>query len=111
MNDADVEQDIADYIVFPKPLDGVTAPKLNALFTEKDGKITVVNLLDDGAAKKAGLKVGDVLLSLDNANIKNVEDVKLVLFFKKKNDMLKVKVMRKRFFLGDTEKEFEIKLP
>ncbi len=111
LNDADVERDIADYIVFPKPLDGVTAPKLNALFAERDGKVGIVNLSDDSVAKKAGLKVGDVLLSLDGQNIKSVEDAKLALFFKKKNDVLRVKVMRKRFLLGDTEKEFEIKLP
>jgi aminopeptidase N len=111
LNDADVEQDIADYIVFPKPLDGVTAPKLNVLFTEKDGKISIADFSDESISKKAGLKVGDVLLSLDGANMKSVEEVKLALFFKKKNDTLKVKVMRRRFFLGDTEKEFEIKLP
>lgn len=111
LNDADVERDIADYIVFPKPLDGVTAPKLNVLFAEKDGKVSIADFSDGSISKKAGLKVGDVLLSLDGANIKSVEDAKLVLFFKKKNDILKVKVMRRRFFLGDTEKEFEIKLP
>lgn len=111
LNDADVERDIADYIVFPQPLDSVTAPKLNALFTEKDGKVTIASLSDDGISKKAGLKVGDVLLSLDGENIRSVEDAKLALFFKKKNDMLKAKVIRKRFLLGDTEKEFDIKLP
>ena len=111
LNDADVEQDIADYIVFPKPLGGVTAPKLNALFTEEHGKVGIANFSDGSISKKAGLKIGDVLLSLDGTSMKSVEDVKLALFFKKKNDILRVKVMRKRFFLGDTEKEFEIKLP
>lgn len=110
MNDAEVEPGIADYIVFPQPLEGVSAPKLMASFTETDGKVGVADFGKDSVAKKAGLKIGDVVALVEGAPVNTVEDIKIALFYKKKNDILKVKVVRKRFLLGDKEMEFEVKL-
>ena len=49
-------------------------------------------------------------MSLDGVPVQSVEDVKITLFYKKKDDILKVRVVRKRFFLGDKDMEFEVKL-
>jgi len=37
--------------------------------------------------------------------------LKIALFYKKKDESVRVKVVRKRFLLGDKEMEFEVKLP
>jgi hypothetical protein len=42
--------------------------------------------------------------------VESVEDLKLELFFKKKDDVAKVKVLRKRFLLGKKELDFDVKL-
>ncbi len=110
LSDADVERGAADYIVYPPSLDGVTAPRLMAMLEEKDGKVGITAFSRESPAEQAGLKIGDVLVSLDGAPVKSVEDIKLALFYKKKDDILKVKAVRKRFLLGDKVMEFEVKL-
>lgn len=108
--DLDIDKNIADYVVFPKPLDGVTAPKLMILLREYHGKITVEGFPENSISEKAGLKEGDVILSLDDVPIRNINDLRLHLFYKKSGDIVKAKILRKRFLLGDKEMEFEIRL-
>ncbi len=110
LNDGPLVKDIAHYLIFPQPLDGVTAPRIMALLSEEDGKITIVGFAKDSVSEKAGIKVGDTLVSLDGVPISSMEDIKLFLFYKKKEEPLKVKVERKRFLLGDKEMEFEVHL-
>jgi aminopeptidase N len=110
LNDGDVEQDIADFIIFPQPLDGVTAPKLMATFTEEKERLLFKDFVNDSPAKAAGIKADDVLISLDGTIAQTISDVRLALFYKDKGDIIKVKVMRKRFILGEKEMEFEVKL-
>jgi uncharacterized iron-regulated protein len=110
LNDGELEKDIANYLVFPQPLDGVTTPKIMALLSEKDGKIMITGFPKESVSEKAGLKVGDTLISLDGVPVTSVEDIKLFLFYKKKEEPLKVNVVRKRFLLGGREMEFEVHL-
>ncbi len=55
----------------------------------------VPNFTEESVSEKAGLKV---------------EDVRIQLFYKKEGETLRVRVIRKRFLLGSTEKEFEVTL-
>lgn len=110
LNDVDFEKDIAQYIVFPKPIEGVKPAKLMALLKDEGGKVAVSELPEGSISGKAGLKAGDVILSLDNVPVHTVDDVRIHMFYKKKGDTIRVKVIRKRFLLGDTEKELNITL-
>jgi aminopeptidase N len=110
LNDGDLVKDIAHYLVFPQFLDGVTAPKIMAFLSETDGKITVTGFPKDSVSEKAGIKVGDTLISLDGVPVSSMEDIRLFLFYKKKKDPLKVMVVRKRFLLGNREMTFEVNL-
>jgi membrane-associated protease RseP (regulator of RpoE activity) len=110
LNDGELEKDVAHYLVFPQPLDGVTAPKLMATFKEENGKIIFTDFAKDSPAKNAGLKKGDVLVTLDGRAVHDVPDIKLALFYRQKGDIIKVGVIRKRFLLGEKEMEFEVKL-
>jgi uncharacterized iron-regulated protein len=110
LNDGDIEQDIADFIIFPQPLEGMTAPRLLATFKEEQGRLLVNDFVQGSPAKAAGLKVSDMIVSLDGVPVTSLHDVKLALFYKDKGDIMKIKVARKRFLLGDKEMEFEVKL-
>lgn len=110
LNDGDIERDIADFIIFPQPLDGMTAPKLMATFKEEKGRMIFNDFVQDSPARAAGIRADDVLISLDGVPVKTIPDIKIALFFKNKGDIMKVKVARKRFLLGEKEMEFEVKL-
>lgn len=110
LNDADIEPGAANYIVYPRPLDGVTAPRLMVSLKELNSRLSIVDFQEGSVAKQAGLRAGDTILSVDNSAITTVEDLKLMLFYKKKGDVLAVKIMRKRFLLGDKEMEFTVTL-
>lgn len=110
LNDSDAERDIADYLVLPQALEGTPAPKIMASLKVENNRVSVTGLPEDSVSKKAGIKVGDTIVSLDGTNVESVEDIKLELFFKKKDDTMKVKILRKRLLLGDKEMEFDVKL-
>jgi uncharacterized iron-regulated protein len=111
LNDADADLDIGDYLVFPEALDGVKTPRLMVVLKEVGEKIIVADLPEDSISRKAGIKAGDTLVSLDGVLIKTMDDLKIELFYKKQGDIVSVKVTRKRFLLGDREMEFDVKLP
>jgi aminopeptidase N len=110
LNDSDPERDIANYLVKPQPLDGTPAPKLMAMLKVENKRVFVTSMAEDGVAKKAGIRTDDAILSFDGTTIESVEDLKLELFFKKKDDVVKIKVLRKQFLFGDKEMELEVKL-
>jgi uncharacterized iron-regulated protein len=111
LNDPDVDRDIGNYLVFPQTLEGMTAPRLMVALKESEGKVVITDLPGDSVSRKAGIKTGDVIVSLDGLSMQTSDDVKIALFYKKKGESARVKVVRKRFLLGDKEMEFEVMLP
>ncbi len=110
LNDSSVEADIAQYIVMPQPIEGVPAPRIMAALAVENNRVVVKDMPPDSVSRKAGIKNGDAILMFDGIPIQTIEDLKLELFFKKKDDVVKVKVLRKRFLFGDKEMEFDVKL-
>ena len=82
LNDGDADRDIANYLILPPALDGMTAPKLMAALKVEDKRVSVIDLPEDSVSKKAGIRPGDVILSLDNEKVESIEDIKLALFYK-----------------------------
>jgi uncharacterized iron-regulated protein len=101
--DDKVEEGIADYVVFPKPVEGFTTPKLMVFLKMKDGKFEIADFPEKSVSEKAGLKIGDIILFIDDIEMKSVEDIKIYLLYKRKGDKIKVKIDRK-------EKEMEIEV-
>lgn len=108
--DTNVDKEVADFVIYPKPLEGITSPKLMAYLKEEDGFIKVVGFQEDSISEKAGLKKGDTIISIDDMGIRTIEDLRIHLFYKKSGDTLRIKVLRKRFLFGEKEMVFEIKL-
>lgn len=109
--DSEVEQGIADYVVFPQALEGMTAPKIMAVLKDTGGKVSIADLPEGSVSKKAGIRVGDTVVSLDDVPVRSVDDIKIALFYKKRDETVRIKVVRNRFLLGERELELEVKLP
>ena len=110
LSDVAIEADIADFVVFPSSLDGMTSPKIMAVLKESGEQVSIADLPAGSVSKKAGIKVGDIVVSLDNTLIRSVDDIRIALFYKKSEDMVRIKVVRKRFLPGYAEIEFDVKL-
>jgi aminopeptidase N len=111
LNDADPDRQIGDYVIIPQALEGKKSPKLMVALKEDKETVTITDLPEDSIARKAGLKAGDVIRSLDNEQMRSIGDIKIALFYKNSGDSVKVTAVRKRFFLGERELTFDIKLP
>jgi uncharacterized iron-regulated protein len=102
----DIEQGIADFVLFPSPVEFIETPKLGVQLREEGGLVTIAAVSPQSPAERAGLREDDVIVSLDTEKVETVEDMKIHLLYKKKGDIVKVGVVRKRFLLGP--KEFEV---
>ncbi|MBI5666047.1 MAG: ChaN family lipoprotein [Nitrospirae bacterium] len=103
--DEDVEQGIADYVVFPKTVEGVTTPKLMVFLKAGEGRVTISGFPEKSVSEKAGLKAEDVILFVDDVEVKSVDDIRIYLLYKKTGDIVKVRILRKE---EDREKEMLI---
>jgi len=54
-------------------------------------------------AKSGGLKKGDILLSLNDWKIEDIDDVNIFMFDKKRGESITIKVLRKKFLVGYKE--------
>ncbi len=110
LSSGDIERDVADFILFPEPLPLPESPLLGVLLKEGDNKVIISSFAPDSVAEKAGLKEDDIILSIDDTAVKDIDDMRIFLFFKKKGDEILLKVLRKRFLFGPEEKEFKVTL-
>jgi S1-C subfamily serine protease len=110
LNDGDIDPGIADYLIFPPSLDGMTAPRLLATFKEEGGRFVFTDFVDASPAKAAGIRTGDALLALDGVPVFTIEEIKLALFYKSKGDTILATVARQRFLLGEKVMTVEVKL-
>ncbi len=110
LSSEDIEQDIADFVLYPVPIKPPRSPKLGVILREEEGKVKITSFIPGSISKKAGLKKNDIILSIDDTKIEGIDDIKIFLVFKKKGDDITVKVSRQRFLFGAVEKEFKITL-
>jgi uncharacterized iron-regulated protein len=105
--DADIEEGIADHVIFPKEAEGITSPKLMVFLKDEKGQPAVTGFPSDSVSENAGMKAGDAIISIDGMPVKSVEDIKIHLFYKKKGESASVKVKRK---IEEKEQVVELKV-
>jgi aminopeptidase N len=110
LNEGPVERGIADYTVFPKPVIAVTAPKLMVMLREEKDGLAITGFLPHSASEKAGLRKGDRIVALDGEKVKDMQEIRIALFFKKKGETLRMTVLRKKFLLGERALDVEVTL-
>jgi uncharacterized iron-regulated protein len=107
--DSEVKKGIADYVLFPAPVEGVTSPKLEVYLKEEKGRFRIAGFPGRSVSEKAGIKKGDVIISIDGTEIWSIDDIKIILLNKRKGDIVKVKVRRRTLGIS-REAEIEVTL-
>jgi aminopeptidase N len=110
LNDADLEEGVGDFVLFPGTLPGGTSPKLMIFLKEEAGKVEIAGFPEDSPSEKAGLKIGDMILAIDHQSIHSIEDVHIELLSQKKGEPVKLKILRKGFLGLTKEMDFRIML-
>lgn len=73
------------------------SPELRDYFgAPKDAGVLVESVQDDSPADKAGIKVGDIVLSADGDDVKSSADLRTALREKKEGDSVRIEVLRGR---------------
>jgi len=109
LNDIDLKKEIADYVLFPGTIPFETSPRFMVLLTETREKVEIAGFHPGSNSEKAGMRVGDIILSIDHVPIHEIDDVKIDLLSRKRGEKVKVRVLRKGFF-GTQKMEFEVVL-
>ncbi len=110
LNNSDVEENIADFILFPEPVEYPHSPKLMVFLEKEEGKVRIAGFPSDSLSEKAGLQKSDIIISMDGTKVEDIADIKIFLLDKKKGETITVTVMRDRFLFGPEEKEYRITL-
>jgi len=103
LNGDEPGEQIADFVLFPEPVAYREALRLMVQFKDEGKKLVIADFPKESISEKAGLKKGDLVLSIDGVPVEDVSDIKIHLLDKKKGDSVEVKVRRSRFLLGDKE--------
>jgi len=107
--DASLDDGIADHVVFPKSVEGITSPKLMVFLDIKEENLKISGFPESSVSEKAGLQTGDIIISMDGQTTNGIEDVKIHLFYKEKGDIVSVKVLRSEKN-GQEEIEYKVRL-
>ena len=110
LSDVAIEADIADFVVFPSSLDGMTSPKIMAVLKESGNRSASRSCRKGVSQRRPASRSAIFVVSLDNTFIRSVDDIRIALFYKKSEDRGRIKVVRKRFLPGYAEIEFDVKL-
>ncbi len=103
-------EDSGDFVLFPEHISPPDTVKLGIISKKTNGNVSIEKIQPASSAEKAGLKNNDVLISIDDWKIEDIDDIRLSLFDKKHGDRVIIKLLRKRFLSGYTELQFNITL-
>lgn len=91
----DIEPHIADYLLLSKKQELPPAGVLGVRLEDKNGECRISAVSPGGAAEKAGLKKGDVLVMIDGQTIQTEADVRLMLWDKKPGEQVRLEARHK----------------
>ena len=106
VQDDEVKNGIADYVLFTTDIEGVKAPRLGITVKENEGSLTVKDVFEKAPAGRAGVQAEDIITALAGHPIRTLADLKIALFYTKIGDRVTIRVERN----GETlEKEVVLK--
>ncbi|UCD91021.1 MAG: ChaN family lipoprotein, partial [Desulfobacterales bacterium] len=109
VQDEEIENDIADYVLLTIELKGKKSPKLGVMVEEKDQTLVIKGVESNGPAKKAGLQKGDIIEQFDTQPITSLVDLKLALFYSEYGNVRDIQVKRDGKTLTKKIELFQIK--
>jgi len=106
----EIEPQMANYLLLSKKQVLPAAGVLGISLEEKDGECRIRLLSSGGAAEKAGLNRGDVLVEIDGQPIKTIADTRLALWDRKPGERVRISARRRRRLKVETRRDFEVEL-
>jgi hypothetical protein len=96
-----IEPEIADYVIFPQKVSLPSAALMGIYMEPADIGVRVSGVADDGAANKAGVEKGDIILSFDELNVTAPADLRIGLLDKRPGDQVRIEILRKSVLFGE----------
>ncbi len=94
VQDEEIEDGIADYVLITTKLEGEKSPKLGVMVEKKEDSLVVNDVMEKGPAGKAGLQKEDIITKFSGFSIKTLADLKIALFSTKIGDRVSIQVER-----------------
>lgn len=105
----EIDPGVADFVLFSPPAPLPPAPLIGVMLEGTEAGLKVAGLAEEGKAREAGIRQDDIILSVDNEPVRELEDLKIPMFFKDKGDTVHLHLKRKGFW-GDRIIRVEITL-
>ena len=94
VQDEEIEDGVADYVLLTTKLSGKGSLKLGVMVEEKDQGLVILGVSQNSPAQKAELQKGDVIEMFSGHPIQSLADLTLALFYGKIGSTVKIKVKR-----------------
>ncbi|MCP4669617.1 MAG: PDZ domain-containing protein, partial [Deltaproteobacteria bacterium] len=98
----------ADFLFFSRPARLPPPARLGVIVKDQEGGVGVAGFTPHGRAKESGMKKGDIIVAIDNETLETVEDLKIIMLYKKRGDTARVRIRRARILLGDEDLEISV---
>ncbi len=93
IQDMPAVEESADFVLFTNQMQ-VKKPMLIGVMLDTSENLKVTKVIKDSIAQKLGIQKDDIILSVDGSDVKKLEDLKFLLFFKDSDKDLTMKVKR-----------------
>jgi len=104
------EAEMGDYLLLAKSASLPPAGKLGIYMAQDNGKVKLSAFSDDSAAREAGLEEGDVILSINGAQVGSQADVRAMMWDKKPGEAVSLAVARSQWLGADEKLSFDVTL-
>jgi uncharacterized iron-regulated protein len=104
------QPNVADFVLLTTEVRLPPPGTLGVMLEPGSEGLRLASFARDSAARAAGLEAGDRIVSLNGGAVKDLSDVKLVLWNKQPGDRVRVGVKRESWLLGGQELSFEVTL-
>ena len=94
VQDESLQKGIADHVLLTTSIKGPSAPKIGVMVEEKEGALSIAGISKNGPAEKAGLEKGDVIQAFDGHPIAALADLRLALYYCRKDQTTTLQVLR-----------------
>jgi uncharacterized iron-regulated protein len=96
----EIDRSIADFVLFPAYIEVPQSPRLMVRLKQEPQGTVIEKLMPGGPAERAGLKENDLIIAINDKDIEDIADIKIILLNSKEGDNLQIKVRRKGFPFG-----------
>lgn len=103
---------LADVLLLPEERSLPNAGKIGASLKEDDakGEVTIVSCLPDSACAKVGMKAGDQILTINEQQITNMADLRVMMWDKEPGEEISVTIRRRHWFSSPEELSYPLTL-